>query len=64
MFLNYESWLPLFGNLFFGLKKVPQLLNRDAVISGWFLRGISPVLGLRSLETSGERIRGMSSSAD
>lgn len=58
MFLNYESWLPFFGNLFFGLKKVPQLVNREAKISGWFLRGISPVLGLRSLETGGERIRG------
>jgi Zn-dependent protease with chaperone function len=58
MFLNYESWLPFLGNLFFGLKKVPQLVNQDAVISGWFLRNISPVVGLRSLETGGEKIRG------
>ncbi|HVN65291.1 MAG TPA: M48 family metalloprotease [Methanomicrobiales archaeon] len=58
MFVNYESWLPFFGNLFFGLKKVPQLVNREAAISGWFLRGVSPMLGLGSLETGSEKIRG------
>jgi len=58
MFLNYESWLPLIGNLIFGLKKVPKLVNKDAKISGWFLRGVFPLVGLRMLETREEKIRG------
>ncbi|MBI2583707.1 MAG: M48 family metalloprotease [Candidatus Aenigmarchaeota archaeon] len=58
MFLNYESWLPLIGNLIFGLRKVPKLVNKDAKISGWFLRGVSPLVGLKMLETTEEKIRG------
>lgn len=58
MFLNYESWLPLLGNLIFGLRKVPKLVNKDAKISGWFLRGVFPIVGLKMLETGEERIRG------
>jgi len=58
MFLNYESWLPLLGNLIFGLRKVPKLVNKDAKISGWFLRGVFPLVGLKMLETREEKIRG------
>jgi len=58
MFLKYDSWFPVLGNLIFGLKKVPQLINKDAKISGWFLRGVSPMVGLKSLETSDEKING------
>ena len=58
MFLNYESWLPLIGNLIFGLRKVPKLVNKDAKISGWFLRGVFPLVGLKMLETREEKIRG------
>ncbi|MEM3074555.1 MAG: hypothetical protein QW727_01270 [Candidatus Pacearchaeota archaeon] len=58
MFLNYESWLPLIGNLTFGLSKVPKLVNKDAKISGWFLRGVFPLVGLKMLETREEKIKG------
>ncbi len=58
MFLNYESWLPFLGNLFFGLLKVPQLIGKEAKIYGWFLRGISPTIGLRLLKAGGEKVRG------
>ncbi|MBS3056403.1 MAG: M48 family metalloprotease [Candidatus Aenigmarchaeota archaeon] len=58
MFLNYESWFPVLGNLFFGLKRVPELINKDAEISGWFLRGISPIIGLKTLQTKNKKING------
>jgi hypothetical protein len=58
IFLNYESWLPIIGNLFFGLKKVPKLINKDAEITGWFLRGMYPIIGLNTLKTKEEMIRG------
>lgn len=58
MFVNYESWLPWLGNLLFGWRKVPQLLNKDANISGWFVRGISPMVGMREMQAGKERLRG------
>lgn len=58
MFLNYESWLPVLGNLIFGWKKIPQLLNKDARISGWFLRGNYQMVALRMLQAGDEKIRG------
>jgi hypothetical protein len=58
MFLNYESWLPILGNLLFGLAKVPKLIDKRAKISGWFLRGSYQWIGLRILETADEKIHG------
>lgn len=58
MYLNYESWLPVLGNLFFGLTKVPQLFNKEAKIEGWFLRGVSPIVDLRELRADTDRVRG------
>jgi len=58
MFLNYESWLPVIGNLIFGLRKVPQLLNKDAEITGWFLRGVYHLVALKDLKTAQDRVRG------
>lgn len=58
MFLNYESWFPFFGNLLFGISKVSKLLNMNAEISGWFTRGMSPIVGLRRLKTETDFVKG------
>ena len=41
IYLNYESPVPIFGNLYFGWKKVEKLLNQPASIKGWFVRGVT-----------------------
>jgi Zn-dependent protease with chaperone function len=36
--LNYESWFPVFGNLWFGWKKVKDLIDQPCAAFGWFRR--------------------------
>lgn len=57
MYLNYQSWLPGIGNLLFGLKKIPKLVDQEAGIQGWFLRGQSAHIGLKRIYTHDESIR-------
>ncbi len=56
MYLNYQSWIPLFGNIFFALSRVKSLIGRPAQANGWFLRGISSRTDLSSLHTEGRTI--------
>lgn len=58
MYLNYESWLPVLGNLIFGLKKVNRLIGKRCVTNGWFLRGISSRIDVDKMDVEGEKIRG------
>lgn len=46
IYLNYESAIPFFGNLFFAWKKLENLLKRPAQATGWFLRGATHHLEL------------------
>jgi len=41
IYLNYESGIPLFGNLIFAWKKLKELLMKPAITTGWFLRGVT-----------------------
>lgn len=52
MYLDFQHIIPLFGDLFFGFFKVPELIGKKARISGWFRRGMSSVVGLREMETT------------
>jgi Zn-dependent protease with chaperone function len=36
--LNYESWLPLLGNLWFGWRQVKKLIDQPCAAFGWFRR--------------------------
>ncbi len=58
IYLNYESWLPVIGNLLFSIGKVDELLDQPAQIDGWYLRGTRARLGLKHLHTDQEDIRG------
>lgn len=58
MYLKYESWLPLLGNVLFALRRVPELIGEDVEVEGWFLRGTGPWVGMRRLRHGDERIRG------
>lgn len=57
IFLNYESGIPLFGNLYFAWKKLQPLIDRPAVASGWFLRGATHHLELHRFEADGQVIK-------
>ena len=56
IYLNYESIIPLFGNLLFGWKKLETLLKRPATAEGWFLRGATHHIELNSMKIEGQII--------
>lgn len=58
IYLNYESWLPVLGNILFALRKVNKLIGKDVKVKGWFLRGLSQEVVVDVMEVEGERIRG------
>jgi len=56
MTLNYEHWLPLFGNAWFGWKTVTRLVGQPFQAVGWFRRGIGQQVDLDELRTQGETV--------
>lgn len=56
MTLNYEHWLPLFGNAWFGWKTVTRLVGQPFQAVGWFRRGVGQQIDLDELRTHGERV--------
>lgn len=57
IYFDYQSGVPLIGNIFFALRKVKKLIGKDAQAVGWFLRGNKKMLTLKKLKTSEEIIR-------
>jgi Zn-dependent protease with chaperone function len=56
MMLNYEHWLPLFGNAWFGWKTVTRLIGQPFQATGWFRRGIGQQIDLDHLSTPSETV--------
>lgn len=57
MYLRYESWLPVLGNLFFAVGRVPELVGEEVEIDGWFLRGTSQHVAMLRLRAPGESVK-------
>lgn len=57
IYLNYESGIPLIGNLIFAWKRLEEILNRQATASGWFLRGVTHHLELHRYNAEGTTIK-------
>ena len=57
IYLNYESPIPVFGNLYFGWKKVEKLINEPASIKGWFVRGVTHHVELYRFNTTKSTIK-------
>ncbi|MDD3628002.1 MAG: M48 family metalloprotease [bacterium] len=57
IYLNYESAIPIFGNFYFGWKKLEPLIGQPATSTGWFLRGATHHLELFRFETTGKVIK-------
>jgi len=51
MTLNYESIIPLIGNLIFGTSRTKKLINQTVRGIGWFRRKVSQVVDLKSIVT-------------
>lgn len=51
--LNYESPIPLFGNTWFGWKKLQPLIGQQVQATGWFRRGIGQQIDLSEMRTAG-----------
>jgi Zn-dependent protease with chaperone function len=55
--LNFESLIPLFGNLFFGFKRARDLINQRVETTGWFRRKVYQVIDLKSIKTADRPFR-------
>lgn len=51
VFLDYISMWGFLGNLFFALGKLKKIIGRGAEAEGWFFRGISQHVTLKSVKT-------------
>ncbi len=49
--LNYESWLPILGNLWFGWRRVRNLMEQQASAFGWFRRYTAAYVDLKALNS-------------
>ena len=54
--LNYESWLPWLGNLWFGWRKVANLMGEPASALGWFRRFTTAIVDLNQIKTPGQTL--------
>ena len=57
IYLNYESLIPIFGNLFFGLGAAKKMIGQDSRAVGWFRRSTFQVIDLDKVEVLGQTIR-------
>ncbi len=56
IYLNYESALPIFGNLLFAWKTAETLVGKPAQAEGWFVRGATHHLELKSMAAESRKI--------
>lgn len=52
MYIDYESLIPLFGNLIFGLRTIKRYIGNRVRIIGWYRRGPSPYLEIKMIESA------------
>lgn len=51
--LNYESWLPLLGNLLLGSRVADAAIGQPVVVTGWFRRGVAAHIDLAEVRIGG-----------
>lgn len=57
MYLDYQSGIPIIGNIVFAWRKVQLLLGKPAHAQGWFFRSNSQHIALANLEVEGKLFR-------
>ncbi len=55
--LNYESLIPLLGNLFFAFRGAKQAQGSRATARGWFRRSVHQFVDLADMEVDGKNVR-------
>jgi Zn-dependent protease with chaperone function len=56
IYLNYESLIPLFGNLFFALTKANHLIGKHCISQGWFRRSTFQIIDVHAMNVDGQTI--------
>ncbi len=56
LYIDYKSWLPFLGDLFFSITRAGKLVGSPASCKGWFFRGASQHLALDYMLLGSERI--------
>ena len=56
LYIDYKSWLPGIGEIFFALTKVREIEGKRGTFVGWFYRKIGGWLVLKEAEVSGSKI--------
>lgn len=57
LLMNYHSAFGFIGNFFFALKKIKTLIGLPSRVTGWYYRGMAPIMTLRGMEANGQSIR-------
>jgi ABC-type proline/glycine betaine transport system permease subunit len=57
IYLNYESIVPVLGNIFFGLGKAKKMIGKNSRAIGWFRRSSYQVIDLDTVVVEGEVIK-------
>jgi Zn-dependent protease with chaperone function len=57
IYLNYQSGIPLVGNIFFALKKVEKIIGKEVEIRGWFFRSKFHYVTLDYVKYNSSRIK-------
>jgi Zn-dependent protease with chaperone function len=57
IYLNYEGLVPFFSNIIFALFKLEKLVGKNCKVSGWFIRGLSPRIEIKTILTEGKEIK-------
>lgn len=57
IYLNYESIIPIIGNIIFGLGEAKEMIGKYCKSIGWFRRSSYQVIDLDTVEVSGNIIK-------
>lgn len=57
LYLDYQSKIPLIGNLIFSLTKVKKFIGQSVNTTGWFFRGVSHYSVVETLDTTDGSIK-------
>jgi len=57
IYLNYQSGIPLAGNILFALKKVEKIIGKEVEIRGWFFRSKFHYVTLDYVKYNSSRIK-------
>jgi hypothetical protein len=57
IYLNYEGLIPFFSNLVFAIFKLEKLIGKSCKVYGWFIRGLSPRIELKTILIEGKEIK-------